>query len=435
VKRFLTILVVLFAIGAVAYFALNRTDASDGSAPAIAGAPPTADVLARGEYLTKAADCTACHTVPGSGKPFAGGVAFKLPFGTIYSSNITADTATGIGSWSDDDFVRAVREGIRNDGKRLYPAFPYTSYTQLSRTDVLAIKAYLFRLRKISQSDTPNHLGFPFNQRWAMGFWNAAFFKSQRFAADSSKSPQWNSGAYLAGALGHCAECHTPRNVGFGLEKRNELAGELLQGWRAYNITADPVHGIGAWSDGEVANYLSTGHAGGRGSASGPMGEAVENSLQFLKPEDTAALVTYLRSVPARKGDDPITVDAKASAALASSDAAPGGDSTDANSAGLRLFEGACASCHQWNGKGQETPYAALLGTRGVNDILGANVTQVILQGSKMQIDGQTVFMPAFGSAYSDNEVAALANYVVAHFGNKQGTVTPSDVAKRRKLQ
>ena len=434
-KRFLTIVVVLLVIGAVAYFALNRTDASDGSAPAIAGAPPTADVLARGEYLTKAADCTACHTVPGSGKPFAGGVAFKLPFGTIYSSNITADTETGIGSWSDDEFVRAVREGIRNDGKRLYPAFPYTSYTQLSRADVLAIKAYLYSQPKISQSDKPNDLGFPFNQRWAMGFWNAAFFKSQRFVADSSKSPQWNSGAYLAGALGHCAECHTPRNVGFGLEKRNELAGELLQGWRAYNITADPVRGIGAWSDGEVANYLSTGHAGGRGSASGPMGEAVENSLQFLKPEDTAALVTYLRSVPARKGDDPITIDAKASAALASSDAAPGGDSTDANSAGLRLFEGACASCHQWNGKGQETPYAALLGTRGVNDILGANVTQVILQGSKLHIDGQVAFMPAFGSAYSDTEVAALANYVVAHFGNKRGTVTPSDVAKRRKLQ
>jgi mono/diheme cytochrome c family protein len=433
-KRFLMIVVVLLVIGAVAYFALNRTDASDGSAPAIAGAPPAADVLARGAYLTKAADCTACHTVPGSGKPFAGGVAFKLPFGTIYSSNITADAGTGIGGWSDDDFVRAVREGVRDDGKRLYPAFPYTSYTQLSRADVLAIKAYLYSLPKISQSNRPNDLGFPFNQRWAMGFWNAAFFKSQRFVADSSKSPQWNSGAYLAGALGHCAECHTPRNVGFGLEKRNELAGELLQGWRAYNITADPVHGIGAWSDGELANYLSTGHAGGRGSASGPMGEAVENSLQFLKPEDTAALVTYLRSIPARKGDDPITIDAKASAALASSDAAPGGDSTDANSAGLRLFEGACASCHQWNGKGQETPYAALLGTRGVNDILGANVTQVILQGSKMQIDGQTVFMPAFGSAYSDTEVAALANYVVAHFGNKQGTVTPSDVAKRRKL-
>jgi mono/diheme cytochrome c family protein len=434
VKRFLGIVVVLLIIGVAAYFWLNRTDTSEGTAPVIAGAPAAADVLARGEYLTKAADCTACHTVPGSGKPFAGGVAFKLPFGTIYSSNITADTGTGIGSWSDADFVRAVREGIRKDGQRLYPAFPYTSYTQLSRSDVLAIKAYLNSLPKISQSDRANDLGFPFNQRWAMGFWNAAFFKSQRFVADPAKSPQWNSGAYLAGALEHCAECHTPRNAGFGLENGNKFAGELLQGWRAYNITTDPVHGLAAWSDGDIATYLSTGHADGRGSASGPMGEAVENSLQFLKPEDTAALVTYLRSIPARKGSDPITIDPKAAAALASSDAAPGGDSADANSTGLKLFEGACASCHQWNGVGQETPYASLLGTRGVNDDRGMNVTQVILSGSNMHIDGQHVFMPAFGSAYSDTEVAALANYVIAHFGNKRGTVTPKDVAERRKL-
>jgi mono/diheme cytochrome c family protein len=434
VKRFLIIVVLVLLLGGVAYFALNRTDSSDGTAPAIAGAPATANVLARGEYLTKAADCIACHTVPGSGKPFAGGVAFRLPFGTIYSSNITADTQTGIGNWSDDDFVRAVREGVRKDGKRLYPAFPYTSYTQLSRGDVLAIKAYLFSLPKFSQSDTPNSLGFPFNQRWAMGFWNAAFFKSRRFVADTSKSPQWNSGAYLAGALGHCAECHTPRNAGFGLEHGNELAGEVLQGWRAYNITADPVHGIGAWSDGEIASYLSTGHADGRGSASGPMGEAVENSLQFLAPEDTAALVTYLRSVPAREGSAPITVDAKAAPTLASSDTAPGGDHVDANRAGLKLFESACASCHQWSGKGQQTPYASLLGTRGVNDITGANVTQVILHGSGMRLDGHDVSMPAFGRAYSDTEVAALANYVIAHFGNKQGTVTPDAVAQSRKL-
>jgi mono/diheme cytochrome c family protein len=434
VKRFLIIVVLVLVLGAVGYFALNCTDTSDGTAPAIAGAPSTAEQLARGEYLTKAADCTACHTVPGSRQPFAGGVAFRLPFGTIYSSNITADTQTGIGNWSDDDFVRAVREGIRKDGKRLYPAFPYTSYTQLSRSDVLAIKAYLFSQPKISQADKSNDLGFPYNQRWAMGFWNAAFFKSQRFVADASKSPQWNSGAYLAGALGHCAECHTPRNAGFGLEHGKELSGELLQGWHAYNITSDPVHGIGAWSDSEIASYLSTGRADGRGSASGPMGEAVENSLQFLKPEDISALVVYLRGVPAREGKDAISIDAKAAPALASTDAAPGGDSADGNSTGLKLFEGACASCHQWNGKGQQTPYASLLGTRGVNDLKGANVTQVILNGSRMRLDGHDVFMPTFGKAYSDMEVAALANYVIAHFGNKQGTVTPDVVAESRKL-
>jgi mono/diheme cytochrome c family protein len=160
----------------------------------------------------------------------------------------------------------------------------------------------------------------------------------------------------------------------------------------------------------------------------------VENSLQFLKPEDISALVVYLRGVPAREGKDAISIDAKAAPALASTDAAPGGDSADGNSTGLKLFEGACASCHQWNGKGQQTPYASLLGTRGVNDLKGANVTQVILNGSRMRLDGHDVFMPTFGKAYSDMEVAALANYVIAHFGNKQGTVTPDVVAESRKL-
>ena len=431
--RFLIVVVLVLLIGAGAYVYLNRADTSAGTAPAIAGAPASADVLARGEYLAKAADCVACHTVPGSGKTFAGGVAFKLPFGTLYSSNITSDEATGIGRWSDDDFVRAVQQGVRNDGQHLYPAFPYTSYTQLSRSDVLAIKTYLFSLPKIAQANRANDLSFPFNQRWAMGFWNAAFFKSQRFQPDPAQSPEWNSGKYLAIALAHCGECHTPRNVGFGLEHGNELAGADVQGWRAYNITSDPAHGIGAWSNSDISSYLTTGHADGRGSASGPMGEAVENSLRFLNPADAAALVAYLRSVPAREGKDPITIDAQAAPVIASTNAAPGGDSANPDNPGLKLFEGACASCHQWNGKGQQTPYASLVGTRGVNDVHGANITQIVLHGSSLHTLGPSIFMPEFGDAYSNTEVAALANYVIAHFGNKQGTVTPDEVADRRK--
>src|SRR3984885_75911 len=160
-KRIIMIVVVLIAILAAAEVVLNRTDGAAGAAPTIAGAPAAADALARGGYLTRAADCVACHTVPESGRVFAGGVAFKLPIGTIYSSNITADTASGIGGWSDDEFVRAVREGGRNDGQHLYPAFPYTSYTQLSRSDVLAIKAYLLSLPAIKQANRANDLGFP----------------------------------------------------------------------------------------------------------------------------------------------------------------------------------------------------------------------------------------------------------------------------------
>lgn len=431
-RRFLLIVVVLLLVGTGGYLYLNRSDSSDGTAPAVAGAPPSADVLARGEYLTKAADCAACHTVPGTNRAFAGGVPFRLPFGTIYSSNITADEGTGIGGWSDDEFVRALHDGIGKHGEHLYPAFPYTSYTQLSRGDVLAIKAYLFSLPKVPQPNKPNDLSFPYNQRWSIGFWNAAFFKSQRFQPDAAQSPQWNSGKYLATALGHCAECHTPRNGMFALQHGEELSGEELQGWHAYNITSDQTHGIGAWSDGELASYLSTGHADGRGSASGPMAEAVENSLRFLQPADTSALIAYLRSVPARTGKDPIIVDPKPAAALASSDYAPAGDD-HADAQGAKLFEGACASCHQWNGKGQQTPYASLLGTRGVNDVRGANVTQILLHGSSLRGENASIFMPGFGNAYSNTEIAALSNYVIGHFGNKQGTVTPDDVAERRK--
>jgi mono/diheme cytochrome c family protein len=432
-KRVFAAVLVLVVVVAVAYVALNRSDDAPGIAPPLAGAPASAAVLARGEYLTKAADCIACHTVPDSHKPFAGGVAFKLPMGIIYSSNITADPTTGIGAWTDDEFVRAVREGVRNDGQHLYPAFPYTSYTRLARSDVLAIKAYLMSLPAIRQGNRRNVLGFPFNQRWAMGFWNAAFFKSQRFVADPSKPAGWNSGAYLATALGHCAECHTPRNFGFGLEHGRELAGAELSGWRAYNITSDPQYGIGSWSEGEIAQYLHTGHADGRASASGPMGEAVEHSLQYLDAADTAALVEYLRSVPAQEGADPIHIDAQPAAALASTAAAPGGDVAAAHAQGMRLFEGACASCHEYNGTGQQTPYASLLGSRGVNDVSATNVTQAILQGVKMRVGDSDVFMPAF-DAYSNTEVAALANFVVAQYGGKSGTVTADDVAKRRAL-
>jgi mono/diheme cytochrome c family protein len=372
--------------------------------------------------------------VPESGKPFAGGVAFKLPFGTIYSSNITSDPQNGIGAYGDDEFVRAVREGVRRDGRHLYPAFPYTSYTLLSRDDVLAIKAYLMTLPAIAQANRANDLGFPFNQRWAMAFWNAAFFKSQRFVPDASKPPQWNSGAYLATALGHCGECHTPRNLGFGVDHGQALAGEQFGGWRAYNITPDAKHGIGSWSDADVVAYLTTGHAPEHASASGPMGEAVAHSLQFLKPDDASALVAYLHTVPAREGKHPIDVDVRPAPLAASTPVLPGKDELQAESQGLKLFEGACAGCHQWNGQGRQTPYASLEGTRSVNDLSATNVTQVILQGSKIRVGDIDVFMPSFGDGYSDSEVAALANYVVAHFGGKQGTVTPDEVAKRRTL-
>lgn len=432
-KRPLLLLPLCLALaGAAAYAYLTRADATPGTAPQLAGAPASASMIERGRYLARAADCIACHTVAG-GQPFAGGLAFKLPFGTLYSSNLTADQATGIGNYSDDDFVRALHEGIRRDGRRLYPAFPYTAYSQLSRDDALAIKAYLFSLPKVRQQTPAPDLLFPFDQRWAMGAWNALFFRSGRFVATPAQSAQWNRGAYLAIALAHCAECHTPRNLAFALDHSRELGGAVVNGWQAPNITSDPVHGIGNWTDAELYQYLRSGHARGHGAAAGPMGEAVEHSLQYLAPADLQALLTYLRSVAPRPDGLALPPRSSAAGMAASGAYAPLPVTPASVGAGLRLFEGSCASCHQWNGQGAQTHYAALAGARSVQDPSGRNVAQAILHGVRMRVDGSEVLMPAFGAAFSDEEIAQLSNYVIYQFGGRQGQVSAQAVAGLRR--
>jgi mono/diheme cytochrome c family protein len=389
--------------------------------------PVTSELIARGEYLARAADCAACHNAP-NGKPFAGGLPFKLPFGTIYSTNITADRETGIGGWSDDDFVRALHRGIAPGGHYLYPAFPYTSYTGLSRDDALAIKTYLFSLPPQHVANNANDLSFPFNQRWGMAFWNLVFLRDQRFAPDPARSAAVNRGAYLATALGHCAECHTPRNLAYGLESSREFAGEVLQGWLAFNITADKRSGVGDWSDAQLASYLSTAHAEGRGSAAGPMAEAVENSLQYLTSEDIDALVAYLRTVGDQAGAPEVDIAAPVTSSLVTTL-----DSQDAHDdLGRHVFEGACANCHQYDGDGRQSAYASLAGSRSVNDPDGTNVIQILLRGANYRIKDKTIYMPAFAAGYTNAELSAVANYVIAHFGGQVGRVTPRDIAKQR---
>lgn len=395
-----------------------------------ADAVPTPELIARGEYLVKAADCAACHNAPG-GKPFAGGVAFALPFGTIYSTNITADRETGIGTWSDDDFVRALHEGIGKDGSHLYPAFPYASYTGLSRDDIVAMKAYLFSLPTVRAPARRNELSFPFDHRWTLVFWNLAFLDQHRFRPDPQASARENRGQYLATALGHCGECHTPRNLGFAMAMSKQFGGAMLEGWHAYNITADKGYGIGDWSDEQVASYLSTGHAPGRGSAAGPMAQAIADSLQYLTREDIAALVAYLRRVEPRTGKPGTEVDPAPARMVASAAWKPGA-ADQGNLAGQRIFEGVCAGCHQWNGAGRQTHYASLAGSQTVNDPEGVNLVQVMLKGADLKTSTGHGYMPSFRDAYSDAELAAVANYVIGHFGGKTGAVTAEAVRERR---
>jgi mono/diheme cytochrome c family protein len=383
-------------------------------------------MVERGAYLTRAADCVACHT-SGGGKEYAGGLAIRLPFGTLYSTNITPDKETGVGNYSDQDFLDAVRRGVRRDGARLYPAMPYASYSYMTDADVLAIKAYLFSLPPVHAKAPENTLTLPYNQRWAMIFWSALFNPDTRFAPDSDRSPEWNRGAYLAEALAHCGECHTPRNLAFALDNRKKFAGALTAGWRAFNISSDKATGIGGWRDEDLVAYLAIGHADGHGTASGPMGEAVDHSFSQLAQEDIRAVVAYLRTVsPTASPDLPATLAPPAPASHRQ-----GGGTADAR--GKMLFEGACVSCHGWTGESPISSFATLTGALAVNDPSGTNVVQVVLSGTKRLTPEHAVSMPAFGSAYSDAEIAALANYVTARFGSKASQVTAQEVAELRK--
>jgi mono/diheme cytochrome c family protein len=384
-----------------------------------------ASLVERGAYLAKAADCMACHTTQG-GKPYAGGLGFKLPFGTLYSTNITPDKDTGIGDYSDQDFLNAVHRGVRRDGARLYPAMPFVSYTYMTDADALAIKAYLFSLPPVHAAAPDNTLAFPFNQRWAMNFWSAVFNSDTRFEPDTSQSPEWNRGAYLAEALAHCGECHTPRNLAFALDNRRKFAGAVTAGWRAFNISSDKATGIGSWRDDDLISYLSIGHAAGHGTAAGPMGEAVDRSFSQLTPEDVRAVVAYLRTVPPTASPDlpaPLAPPAPASHKQ--------GGTPDPR--GKMVFEGACVSCHGWTGESSISPFATLTGAWAVNDPSAINVVQIVISGTSRHTPQDAISMPAFGNAYSDDEIAAVANYVTARFGSKPSQVTAQDVADLRK--
>jgi mono/diheme cytochrome c family protein len=397
------------------------------------GADPTgvpeniaqASLIERGAYLAHAADCGACHTAPG-GAPFAGGLAFVLPFGVLYSTNITPDPDAGIGRYTDANFLQALRRGVRADGAHLYPAMPYASYTYMTDADALAIKAYLLSLTPVKARAPSNGLVFPFNQRWLMGIWSWLFNPDQRFEPNPAQSPEWNRGAYLTEAMEHCGECHTPRNLFQALDNRRKFAGTTQAGWRAYNITADRSSGVGAFSDTDLSAYLATGHANGHGTAAGPMGEAVDKSLSQLAPSDIAAMVAYLRTVPPIETPD-LPAPRETPAAVSHREDAPAADVL-----GKAVYEEACVSCHSWSGVSPLTRFATLTGARAVNDPTAINVAQIVLSGAQRRSADGLVVMPAFGAAYSDAEIAAVANYATARFGIKASAISAAEISKLR---
>jgi mono/diheme cytochrome c family protein len=401
--------------------------ASPGAAQAAAAADvPLSDPVAeRGRYLATAGNCISCHTHQG-GQPFAGGLAFATDFGTIYSSNITPDPGTGIGKWSEADFLGALRRGVRPNGEHLYPAFPYTSFTKLSDADAHALFVYLKTLTPVKSVPPANQMRFPYNQRWLLGVWNALFFKEGRFAEDKARPAQWNRGAYLVQALGHCDACHAPRNfmgaessdpVMSGGEYTDAIPDGDLRTWSTPNLTS-AASGLRSWPQQDLVDYLKTGR-NSFAQTFGPMNEVIMNSTRKLSDADVQAIATYLKSLPASDSGS----GAKASA--------------DVVQTGETVYNVNCGTCHLPTGLGsqEERSGARLAGSPVVQASNPASLINVILYGPQLStnppLPKRWKPMEGFADKLDDDEIAALASYLRSAWGNTGGAVTEAQVDKQ----
>jgi mono/diheme cytochrome c family protein len=365
--------------------------------PSLAMADPSKDIIARGAYLANAGDCTSCHSR--SGQPaFSGGDDVRSPFGTIAPPNITADKQYGIGTWSDDDFYRALHDGVRKDGAYLYPAMPYQWYTRITRDDALAIKAYLFSLPPAHIPDRANHLVFPFNVRQGIAGWNALYFKPGTFQEDASKSPQWNRGAYLVKGLGHCGDCHTPKNAAQAPIESERYAGGEIMHWYAPNITSDKKQGIGGWSENDLFTFLKKGSAAGHGVVIGKMRE-VHKTLEKFTDADLHDIAMYLKTIPPKTSYSKPAVQSQA-------DYASGADVYTTN----------CSACHQPNGKGLAGAVPPLAGNGAVTSKGPENVIRAVAGG--LPAEGSYAAMPGFATILTTQQIADVANYVRTTWGN-----------------
>lgn len=418
IKPALLLLVLVCAAGAASlYYLGTRDDTTTRPAVAVADAQL---LVERGRYLARVGDCMACHTARGD-KPFAGGTPIPTPFGTLYGPNITPDADTGIGAWSADDFWRALHNGKTPDGRLLYPAFPYTEYTRITRADADALYAYLRTIAAVRQPSLPPQLDFPYNLRPLMAVWRALYFRPGIQQADPGQSLQWNRGRYLVNGLGHCIACHAPRN-GLGATRTADgLSGGMIPvlGWYAPPLTGDPATGLGKWSAQEIAELLKTGMAA-HSTALGPMAEVVQNSTQYLSDQDALAIGAYLKTLPA------------APAAAPAGDGAPPRAYLDA---GKQLYTQYCAQCHQASGQGSSQAWPALAGNPTVNAPSSVNAIRAVLEGGFAPVttaNPRPHSMPPFEQALSDQEVALLVTYIRNSWGNAAGFVSPFDVNRVR---
>jgi alcohol dehydrogenase (quinone), cytochrome c subunit len=384
-----------------------------------------------GEYLARAGDCVACHSVPG-GKAFAGGLKMGSPLGAIYSTNITPDPETGIGTYSLEDFDRAVRRGIAKDGHRLYPAMPYPSYAKLTDADVAALYDFFTKqVPPVHQANLQNEIPLLLSFRWPLAIWNLVFTTSGSYGSKSGRDAEWNRGAYLVQGFGHCGACHTPR--GFAWQEKalddgssSYLSGALLDAWYAPDLRGDVRTGLGTWSKDDLADFLKHGHNRG-GTAFGSMIDVVNNSTPYLSDSDIKAIAVYLKSLPATFAQQPVAYDHAMTAALRNG---------RASQPGATIYTGACASCHGFDAKGFGPYTPALAGNPIVLDGDPSSLVNLVLNGSTPLVVRGTpdpYRMPQFRLQYSDQEIADVVTFIRNGWGNQAPVVTAAEVAKLRK--
>jgi nicotinate dehydrogenase subunit B len=364
--------------------------------------------IARGKLLAALGDCAVCHT-NASGVVNAGGRAIETPFGTIYSTNITPDVATGIGAWSYPAFERAMRDGIHRDGRHLYPAFPYPHFAKASEADLQALYAYLMAQAPV-RADTPkNTLAFPFNLRPLMAGWNALFHEARVFEADPAQSAAWNRGAYLVEGLGHCGACHSPRNA-LGAEKQSAyLAGGFAEGWEAPPLTSLS-HAPIPWSEDELFAYLRSGESRFHGVAAGPMAPVVKE-LAALPDEDIRAMAVYLGSFNEKAMEKPAQEHLAAQL-----ETLTGTRLASASAAGARLYQGACAVCHAVGGAPLFGSRPSLALNSNLHSTMPDNLIEVILHGIAAPASNDLGYMPGFKDSLNDDQLAELVSYLQAQF-------------------
>jgi mono/diheme cytochrome c family protein len=385
----------------------------------VASPPAAAQTIAEGQYLAQAGDCAACHTAPG-GAPFAGGTVIHTPFGNLIGSNLTPDKATGIGAWTNDQFVKAVKYGVGHDGERLYPGMPYVYFNKVPRADILRIRAYLATLPPVHHEVESNQLPFPFDIRQAMIGWNLLFFANTGdFRPDPTQSAAWNRGAYLVQGLEHCAACHTDKNALGGDRTGQELQGYVVDGWNAPSLAND-ASGIGAWSVADIATYLKTGH-NAYADATGPMADAITHSTSHLTVADLTDIGLYLKSVHGSGAPRPAPIAANA----------------PVMAEGAKIYADECAACHTSGGIGAPGIFPALKASPIVQADEPSTIIHVVLDGAQSVATPTAPTasaMPGFASQLEDGQIAAVLTYIRNSWGNAAPAVSAKAVAKQRAL-